>query len=74
MAVVVLGAGCCCCCSAASLQYSFPRTRTPLERSLNGVWRATNVLTQRLLGAHTYDPSSVKALRVRKVGCAAPHS
>ncbi|KAK3918837.1 Phospholipase B1, membrane-associated [Frankliniella fusca] len=49
-----------------AFQYSFARTRTPVEEALNPAWRATNLLTQRLLGGQSTDPRAAKALRVRK--------
>ncbi len=49
-----------------AIEYSFPRTRTPMEAALNPAWRVGNVLTQRLLGGGS-SPRGVSALRVRKV-------
>ncbi|XP_034254861.1 phospholipase B1, membrane-associated [Thrips palmi] len=53
-------------CQSPSFEYSFPRTRTPLETRLNPTWRASNEFVQRLLGGQGSDPHAASVLRVRK--------
>ncbi|KAE8750863.1 hypothetical protein FOCC_FOCC002291 [Frankliniella occidentalis] len=52
--------------SQGVIEYSFPRSRTPIETALNPAWRVGNVLTQRLFGGGSAAPQTVTALRVRK--------